>query len=201
MAIGRGSYTLKLVRGSGYKGQNLHHTERDMFDTMTMTKIIGGFCGLFLVFLLGKWAAETIYHVGGDDHGDGHDQAYVIETDDGHAAEEVEEVSFVELLASADAAKGEKVFGKCKACHKLEDGANGTGPTLFGVVDRDIASVDGYGYSAPLSELPGNWTPDALNSFLENPKKDVPGTKMSYSGLKKIGDRANLIAYLGTVGG
>jgi len=172
-----------------------------MFDTMTMTKIIGGFCGMFLVFLLGKWAAETIYHVGGDGHGDGHEQAYVIETDEGQPKEAVEEVSFDELLASADVAKGEKVFGKCKACHKLEDGANSTGPTLFGVVGRDIASIDGFGYSASLDALPGDWTPDEINDFIENPKKDVPGTKMSFAGLKKINDRANLIAYLGTIGG
>jgi len=172
-----------------------------MFDTMTMTKAGGALCGTFLVFLLGNWAAESLYHVGSEGHGEEHAMAYEIETDEAHGEEVVAEVSFTDVLASADLDKGAKVFGKCKACHKLEDGANSTGPTLFGIVERDIGSVDGFGYSGVLNELPGNWTVEALNDFLENPKKYAAGTKMSFKGLAKIGDRANLIAYLGTIGG
>ena len=71
-----------------------------MFDTMTMTKTIGGLCGMFLIFLLGKWAADTLYHVGSDGHGDGAGQAYLIETDEGPTEEAVDEVSFDDLLAS-----------------------------------------------------------------------------------------------------
>ncbi len=174
-----------------------------MFDTMTMTKIIGGLCGTFLVFLLGNWVAESIYHVGSDGHGEEHAMAYPIEAEGGHSAEaEPEmEIDFGALLAAADAGKGEKVFGKCKACHKLEAGANGTGPTLFGVVDRPVGSVGGFSYSAAIAGLGGNWTPDALNGFLENPKSYANGTKMSFNGLPKPEDRANLIAYLSTIGG
>ena len=171
-----------------------------MFDTMTMTKILGALCGTFLVFLLGNWAAESLYHVGSDGHGE-NSMAYVIETDEGGAEEDVAEVDFATILAAADVDKGAKVFGKCKACHKLEDGANGTGPTLFNVVGRDIGSIGEFGYSGVLAELPGDWTPEALDGFLENPKSYASGTKMSFSGLKKIQDRANLIAYLGTIGG
>lgn len=171
-----------------------------MFDTMTMTKIFGALCGTFLVFLLGNWAADSLYTVGGEGHGE-EAMAYEIETDEGHAEEEVMEVAFGDVLASADPEKGAKVFAKCKACHKLEAGAKGVGPYLFGIVDRDIGSVDGYGYSGVLGELPGNWTPEALNEFLLSPKGYANGTKMSFSGLAKIEDRANLIAYLGTIGG
>ena len=74
------------------------------------------------------------------------------------------------ILAAADVDKGARGFGKCKACHKLEDGANSTGPTLFNIVDRDIASVAGFGYSGVLADMAGNWTPQALSDFLENPK-------------------------------
>lgn len=174
-----------------------------MFDTMTMTKIVGGFCGAFLVFLLGNWAAETLYHVGGGGHGgEGDQQAYLIEADSGEAEEGAPEVDFAELMIAADAAKGEKVFGKCKACHKLEEGANGTGPYLYGVVGRQIASVDGYNYDDALTSLSGGvWSPEELSHFLENPRGYAPGTKMTFSGLKKIDDRANLIAYLETFGG
>ena len=116
-----------------------------MFDTMTLTKATAGVCGAFLVFLLGKWGAEVLYHM--DSHGEA---SYVIEVATAEdAGSDEPEVSFEELMASADAAKGAKVFKKCSACHKLEDGANGTGPHLFGVVGREVASVDGFNALAP----------------------------------------------------
>jgi len=174
-----------------------------MFDTMTITKAGGALCGAFLIFLLGKWAAESLYHTGASGHG-GEEmaQAYTIDTGagGGEAAAADEGPDFPTLMASADAAKGEKVFGKCKACHKV-DGSNGTGPHLDGVVNRAVASVDGFGYSDPMHAHGGNWDPEALFHFLENPKGVVPGTKMSFAGLPKAEDRVNLIAYLETLGG
>lgn len=162
-----------------------------MFDTMTITKFAGGLLGMFLILLLGKWVAEEMYHVGG--HGE---QAYVIEVEEAESNAEAEEVDFGTMLAEADLGKGAKVFKKCSACHKLEDGANSTGPYLYGVVGRDVASVDGFGYSAPMSGVEGDWTPEALNDFLTKPGAYVSGTSMSFAGLKKIKDRVNLIAYL-----
>ncbi|GAA6201988.1 cytochrome c family protein [Aquicoccus sp. SU-CL01552] len=163
-----------------------------MFDTMTVTKAAAGFLGAFLVLLLAKWAAEGIYHTGG--HGEV--ASYVIETEDEGAAEDVVEVSFEEMLASADIGKGAKVFKKCQACHKLEEGANSTGPYLYGVVGRTVAAVDGFGYSAPMTDHGGAWTPEALDEFLTKPSAAVPGTAMSFAGLKKQKDRVNVIAYL-----
>jgi len=167
-----------------------------MFDTMTNTKILGGVCGTFLVFLLLNWAGESLFHVGASGHG-GEEmaQAYVIETGESEEAEEEVEVPFAEVLASADAEAGAKVFRKCQACHKL-DGSNGTGPYINGVVGRDIAAVDGFSYSNVLAEMDGDWSPEKLSGFVENPKGFAPGTKMSFAGLKKVEDRANLIAYL-----
>ena len=173
-----------------------------MLDTMTATKIVGAFCGALLVYLMGVWMSEGLFHSGGG-HGDDHAQAYVIDTgaDDGHGEEAKEEgPDFAELLAAADAGKGEKVFSKCKACHKLEDGANGTGPHLFAVVDRGIGDVAGFGYSDVLGSNDDVWSADNLNGFLENPKGWAPGTKMAFAGLKKPEDRANLVAYLQTIG-
>ena len=163
-----------------------------MFDTMTLTKATAGFCGAFLVFLLGKWAATEIYAM--DSHGEA---SYVIEVAAAGGDEEVEEVSFADLLASADVGKGAKVFKKCSACHKLEDGANSTGPYLFNVVDREIGGAAGFGYSGSLPA--GTWSADALNEFLLKPSAYAPGTSMSFGGLKKDKDRANLIAYLATI--
>ncbi len=176
-----------------------------MFDTMTMTKLLGALCGSLLIFLLGTWAAELLYHSGGG-HGDDHGevvQGYKIEVasaEDAVEEEPEEEIDFAAMMASADPAAGEKVWAKCRACHKL-DGSDGTGPHLNGVVDRAIGGVDGYGYSEALASLDGPWDHEALNGFLEDPKGWAPGTKMGFAGLKKAEDRANLIAYLeGTEG-
>ncbi|GHE96441.1 cytochrome c [Aliiroseovarius zhejiangensis] len=184
----------------------MDETERDMFDTMTMTKAGAAVIGALLFFLLGSWAADSLYSTEAGGHGgeDGHTETgYMIATEtDGDAAEEEEEaVPFADLLAAADPAKGEKVWGKCRACHKLEDGANGTGPHLYGIVDRQIANVADFNYSDALAGLDGSWTADELNEWLANPKAYAPGNKMTYAGLKKEEDRANLIAYLQTIGG
>lgn len=173
-----------------------------MFDTMKTTKAVAAICSALLVFLLIKWAAEVIY--GGGGHGGEHEaQAYTIDTgeaDHDAAAEAEVEVPFAEIYAAADAAAGEGLFRQCSACHKL-DGNNGTGPHLDGVVERDIASVDGYAYSDALGGLDGAWTPEALDGFLTSPRDYANGTKMSFRGMAKVEDRANLIAYLATFGG
>mgnify|MGYP000710574129 CR=1 FL=1 len=169
-----------------------------MFDTMTFTKIVGGLCGALLIFLLGKWAAELIYH-GPGGHGEDHAQGYVIDTgsEGSEGGSEGESgPSFAELFVSADTGKGERVFNKCKACHNLEEGANGTGPYLHGVVGRDVGTADGFSYSGSLVAVADVWTPENLNEFLESPSGYAPGTTMGFSGLGSIEDRANLIAFL-----
>ena len=172
-----------------------------MFDTMTLTKIVGGFCGAFLVFLLGGFAAELIYHEA-ESHDGEHHQAYTIDTgDDGQGDEEVVELAFAEVYAAADAGAGERLFRQCQACHKVEDGANGTGPHLFGIVGRGIGTVAGYKYSDAMGTADGDWSPEALDGFLANPKSYTPGTKMTYKGLSDVEDRANLIAWLESLDG
>jgi cytochrome c len=70
------------------------------------------------------------------------------------------------------------------------------GPNLYGVVDRDIAGVEGFAYSATLTEKPGNWDYEALNGFLKSPKDWAKGTKMAFSGIEKETERAGVIVYL-----
>ena len=168
-----------------------------MFDTMTLTKVVGGLCGTLLVFLFANWAGTSLYSTSGGHHDGEVTQAYIIETNEaeGGAAEEVVEVAFADVYAAADPARGEKVFAKCKACHKL-DGVDGTGPHLNGIVNKAVAAVDGFGYSAGMAALGGTWTPELLNEFLLKPKDLISDTKMTFAGLKKVEDRANLIAYL-----
>ena len=174
-----------------------------MFDTMFLTKVTGGFCGAFLVFLLGGWAAEGIYAGGG--HGEG-EQAYVIEvaSAEGAAVEEAVEEGppFADLLAAADPAAGEATFGRaCGGCHKVEDGVNGTGPSLYGIVGRPVQAIADFDYSGALIAVNDVWSADHLNTFITNPKEYAPGTKMTYTGMRSAEDRADVIAYLATIGG
>ncbi|NBE06924.1 c-type cytochrome [Paragemmobacter ruber] len=173
-----------------------------MFDTMTLTKATGAVCGSLLVYLLAAWAGEGLYHVGHDSHG-GEEiaQAYSIDTGASETASADAEAApdFATVYAAAVPADGEKVFAKCRSCHKL-DGSDGVGPHLNGIVDKNKGTSAGYAYSDALAALTGEvWTPENLNGFLENPKGYMPGTKMSFAGLPDVEERANLIAYLATV--
>ena len=172
-----------------------------MFDTMTITKALGAACGSLLIFLMGTWAAESLYHVGGEElAGAEVRQAYVIDTGTEAAApaEAAVAVDFPALVAAADVTAGEKVFAKCKTCHKV-DGSNGTGPHLNGIVNKAKASSAGFAYSDALKAMAGDtWTPDNMNAFLTNPKKYAPGTKMSCPGLPGVQDRADVVAWLAT---
>ncbi len=101
---------------------------------------------------------------------------------------------------TGDAAAGEKIFRKCMACHTIEDGAaNRVGPNLHNVVGRVAGSVAGFAYSDAVVTAGTNgliWTPEELSTFLEDPKTHLPGIKMTFAGLKKAQDRADVVAYL-----
>ena len=101
------------------------------------------------------------------------------------------------MLASADAGKGAKLFGKCKACHTVESGGkNKVGPNLWDIVGRAKAAGAGFAYSSALKDLGGEWSYEDLDAFLAKPKGFLPGTKMAFAGIKKPGQRAAMIAYL-----
>jgi cytochrome c len=172
-------------------------------DQMTTTKIVGGLCGSFLIFLLLNWAGESIYRVGPAGHGgeaEHAEAAYAIEVPEAATGGEGTEAgpAYAEFAAAADAAAGEGLFAKCKGCHKI-DGSNGTGPALNGVVGRDVGAAGGFAYSDAMLAKEGTWTPEELFAFLGAPKAYVKGTKMNFAGFKKPEDRANIIAYLGSL--
>lgn len=106
------------------------------------------------------------------------------------------------LLATADVAKGEAAFAKCTSCHTVNaGGANGIGPNLYGVVGEAIGQgAGGFAFSDALKSKGGNWDFDKLNEWLKSPKAYAPGTKMTFAGLSKPEDRANVIAFLNSQG-
>jgi len=171
-------------------------------DSTEFNKIAGAVLAAFLLLLLLNFTAGKIYGTGEGHH---HDEtlAFAVEVDtgDGPAPDPGEPTDYLALLAGADAAEGEKLFKKCKACHKLEDGANGVGPSLYGVVGRDIGGVGDYSYSSAMADFPGDWTLEQLGEFLLKPADYVAGTKMVFKGFKDPQDRVNLIVYLNEADG
>jgi len=111
-------------------------------------------------------------------------------------------VAIATLLPAADAAKGAEVFKKCASCHTVtQGGANGVGPNLYGTLGEEIGKgKGGYAFSDALSGKGGKWDFDSMNAWLTSPKAFAPGTKMSFAGLSKPEDRANLLVYLNAQG-
>ncbi|TCD06803.1 cytochrome c family protein [Erythrobacteraceae bacterium CFH 75059] len=107
------------------------------------------------------------------------------------------------LLANADVAAGEKVYAKCVACHTInQGGANGIGPNLWAVLGTPVGQhAAGYAYSSALSGHGGTWTYENMDAWLANPRAFAPGTKMSFAGLSRPEDRANVIAFMHANGG
>ena len=114
---------------------------------------------------------------------------------EGESGEPAKPIEF--YLASADPAAGEQVFKKCAACHNADKGGpNALGPNLWGTLGKPHGHVAGFAYSDALKGVPGSWDWKSMDAWLSNPKKYAPGTKMTFAGLGKPEERANLIAFL-----
>ncbi|WP_027257025.1 c-type cytochrome [Leisingera aquimarina] len=101
-----------------------------------------------------------------------------------------------EVALSGDPAKGKKVFRKCQACHSFEEGKNGAGPSLHGIMGTGSAAAYGFKYSSAFKDANLTWSEGQLAAFLTDPKSVVPGNRMGFRGLKKDDDVQNVIAYI-----
>ncbi|OCO98725.1 MULTISPECIES: cytochrome c family protein [unclassified Ensifer] len=162
---------------------------------------VGAFLGTVFVLMSVSIASEGIFHSEAPEK-----EGFAIVAEEGTSeagaggGAEVE-VDIKPLLLKADAAAGEAVFKKCASCHTADKGgANKVGPNLWGLVNRPIASHEGFSYSAGMKTFAEGgkvvWDYDHLSYFIEAPKKHVPGTAMGFAGVKKPDERANLIAWL-----
>jgi len=148
---------------------------------------------ILVVFGIGK-ISDAIF-----DKDDKNIVAYKVEAPEGLASLATAETSvdISALLALGDAAHGEKVFKKCKACHSIKQGGgNKIGPKLWNVMFRPVGAVTEYKYSKALSSYGKEWSWEEMNGFLIKPSSWIKGNKMGFAGLKSEKDRASVILYL-----
>ena len=168
-------------------------------DSFEWNKIIGAVLGTVIFIFVVRLVAEHVYE---PEHPEkpGYVVEGVVETPAaGGAAAPAEEPmpDWGTVIASANIANGKSLEGRCAQCHDAtKGGPNKIGPNLFGVVDRVRASHEGFAYSSAMKGKPGNWTYDELFKFIKSPAIDIPGTKMSFAGIRSAQDRIDLIAYL-----
>jgi cytochrome c len=169
-------------------------------DSFEWNKIIGAVLGTAIFIFVVRLVAEKIYEPEMPAK-PGYVVEGVVETAGGGTAAPVEEAmpDWGTVLPAADVAGGKTISTKCEQCHDLSKGGpNKIGPNLYGVVERPRATHEGFSYSAAMKGKPGNWTYDELFKFIKAPGVYIPGTKMSFAGLRSDKDRINLIAYLRT---
>ncbi len=173
-------------------------------DSFEINKVAGAVLFSLLAILGVKNLADYIYAI----H-PANPQAFVVEgapaEGEGGATAAAEpaaaETPLPVLLAQADPKAGAAAAKKCQACHSFEEGAAPKiGPDLYGVVGRAVASAPGFNYSEAMKKKGGKWTFEELFSFIANPRSALSGTAMSFAGIKKPQERANVIAYLNTLG-
>ena len=167
-------------------------------DSFELNKIVGAVLGTSLVLLVSNMTANAIFRA--EPAPETTVVAATPAEPSGQQAAPAPAEPIEKLLQTASVDKGVTAAKKCVTCHTFEKGGpNRTGPNLFGVVDRARAALPGFNYSAAMKAAGGSWDIEHLNAFIANPKGTVPGTAMSFAGIAKDSERADLIAYLLTL--
>jgi cytochrome c len=168
-------------------------------NSFELNKVLGAILGTCLVLLALNIGANAIFSTPKLAK-----PGYLIAVKAGGGEKKAEapkkEVPIAVLLEHADAAKGKDIAKQCQTCHTLDKGGpNRVGPNLYGIVDRPRASHPGFNYSAAMKKQGGKWTYEELDKFLAGPQAYIPGTAMTFAGLPRDNQRADLIDYLHTL--
>lgn len=175
-----------------------------MMDSFELNKLIGALLAVVFVVFSVSLLSDSIFSTHAPET-----PGYAIavpEEAGGEAVAEEEGPSIVDLLQNADAAAGQAAFRPCAACHNVEEGGpNMAGPNLWDIVNRPIASHEGFNYSAAMREFAQGgsvvWDYDHLSEFLRAPRSYIPGTAMAFAGIRNPEQEANVIAYLRSLSG
>ncbi len=174
---------------------------RGMSGDLKWNKIMGACLGTAFAILVVQQVSGFVYQTKQPEK-----MGYFVDAPDesAAAAEEVLPIDWGTVLPAADLAAGESAFARCQACHTINSGgADGIGPNLFAVVGGPAMHRAGFAYSDAMgkhkAEAP-NWTYDELDHFINAPGRYVPGTKMSFAGIRDEKTRINLIAWLRSQG-
>ncbi len=174
-------------------------------DLWTFNKVAAAVLLTLLVLIGADTAISILYPEGGPGEYkvvQVEEETETAEAEQQEAEEQEPQVQTLPVrLASAEPSAGETLFRQCSACHSAnEGGRNMVGPNLWSVVGREVAAAEGFSYSNALQEYGGEWAYERLDCFLENPSDCVPGTNMGYAGIKDPEKRADMIAYLASLG-
>lgn len=162
-------------------------------------KIVSAIILAGLIALVTGKIADGLYHPVEEPEKRGFQVAIAEASEAGGESAEASDqpIDIAALMAAADAAAGEKVFKKCAACHDAsKDGKNKVGPLLYGVVGANKGHRTDYAYSKAILEKGGKWELEDLFTFLKKPQGYVPGSKMTFAGLKNPKDVADVVAFL-----
>jgi cytochrome c len=165
-------------------------------DSFELNKVLGAVLGTCL-FLLAVHIASGAIFPPATPAKPGYDIAVPETPAGGGAPAAPAEVPIESMLPGGSIKQGQADVRVCQACHNFQKGqGSNIGPNLYGVVGRPVASFAGFNYSAALKAKGGTWTFDALNTWLKNPRGDVPGTLMTFQGVDDEKERADIIDFL-----
>jgi cytochrome c len=168
-------------------------------NSFEMNKVLGAILGTCLITLALNITAGAIFSPEKPAK-PGYAIAVQEKAEDGGGAAKPAEEPMEAMMASASTEKGQNTAKQCQACHTFEKGGpNRVGPNLYGIVGRARASQPGFNYSAAMKAKGGTWTFGELYAFLANPRGYIPGTAMTFAGLSRGQQRADVIDFLHTL--